>query len=90
MLFRSSNATKEARSREAIAVGRELSQAYRENLVGTMAPVLFEEREGGYYTGHTPNYVKVYVEGAELHNQIRLVELTALHEEGMFGVLKEE
>lgn len=64
------NAVKEARSRAAIAVAEEMSHAYREALVGTIQSVLFESLEDGLFTGHTPNYVKVYVPGEGLHNQV--------------------
>ena len=79
------NATKEQRSREAIAVAEEMSQAYREALIGTVQQVLFEETEGGFFTGHAPNYVKVYAEGTDLHNQVVPVEITGLHAEGVLG-----
>ena len=79
------NAVKEERSRAAIAVAEEMSRAYRESLVGTVQAVLFEEPEGEFYTGHAPNYVKVYVEGEALHNRIRDVEITGLYKDGVMG-----
>ena len=82
------NATKEARSREAIAVATEMSKAYRENLVGTTHEVLFEETEDGYAVGHAPNYVKFYVETPEdLHNQLRTVTVTEVYQDGVLGSL---
>ena len=83
------NAVKEARSRAAIAVGEEMSRAYREGLAGTTHAVLFEEPEGDYYTGHAPNYVKVYVKGEDLHNQIRDVTITEVFQDGVIGVITE-
>ena len=79
------NATKEARSRAAIAVAEEMNRAYRESLIGTTQEVLFEEPEGDFYTGHAPNYIKVYVQGEDLHNQLRSVHITALHKDGVLG-----
>ena len=79
------NETKENRSRAAIAVAEEMSVAYRENLVGTVHAVLFEERDGQFYTGHAPNYVKVYACGENLHNQIRDVRITGLYRDGVAG-----
>ena len=79
------NAVKEARSRAAIAVAEEMSRTYRENLIGTTQRVLFEEPEGEYYTGHAPNYVKVYVTGDGLHNQIRDVRITGVYKDGVLG-----
>ena len=80
-----SNAVKEARSRAAIAVAQEMSRAYRGNLIGTTQSVLFEEPEDGYYTGHAPNYVKVYVQGDDLHNEIRDVTITGVYKDGVLG-----
>ena len=79
------NATKEQRSRKAIAVGQEMSLAYRQALVGSAQQVLFEEPEGEFFTGHAPNYVKVYVRGEDLHNEIRSVRITTVHADGVLG-----
>ena len=79
------NATKEARSRAAIAVGAEMSLAYRQELIGSVQQVLFEEQEGEYFAGHAPNYMKVYVRGEGLHNEIRPVRITAIHADGVRG-----
>ncbi len=88
MPMQHSNATKEQRSHEAIALAEALSRSYREKLVGSVQQVLFEEPEGEFYTGHAPNYVKVYVHGDDLHNQIRPVKITGLHPEGLTGHLQ--
>ena len=82
-----SNAVKEDRSRKAIAVAEEMSRSYRQNLVGTTVSVLFEEKDGAYYTGHTPNYIKVYVEGNDLHNKVCPVTVTELYADGVIGRL---
>ena len=79
------NATKEARSRAAIAVAAEMSLAYRESLIGTVQRVLFEETDGEYYTGHAPNYVKVYARGENLHNEVRDVTVTKVYRDGVLG-----
>ena len=79
------NATKEARSKAAIAVAEKMSIAYREKLIGTSHAVLFEEAEGEFFTGHAPNYIKVYVRGENLHNEIRTVRLTEVYKDGMIG-----
>ena len=82
------NDTKEARSRAAIAVAEEMSRRYRENLIGTCHAVLFEEKDGNYFTGHCPNYVKVYVPEENLHNCIRNVEITGVYKDGVLGILR--
>ena len=82
------NDIKECRSRAAIAVAEEMSRAYRESLIGTTQEVLFEEPDGDYFIGHAPNYVKVYVRGDGLHNQIRQVRITAVYADGVTGVIE--
>ena len=83
-----SNAVKEERSRRAIAVAAEMSRQFRESLIGSTQQVLFEEAEGEYFTGHAPNYVKVYVQGDDLHNQIRNVTITGIYKDGVLGVIE--
>ena len=84
-----SNAVKEDRSRRAIAVAGEMSRAYREALMGQTLEVLFEERDGVFYTGHAPNYVKIYADGRELHNEIRNVRITEVYKDGVMGEIVE-
>ena len=81
------NATKETRSRAAIEVAEQMSRAYRENLIGSVQQVLFEEPEKGCFAGHAPNYIKVYVRGDALHNAVRAVRITGLCREGVEGEL---
>ena len=79
------NATKEARSKAAIAVAEEMSRAYREALIGTTQEVLCEEQDGPYFVGHAPNYVKIYGEGRALHNEIRTVTVVGLYKDGVLA-----
>ncbi len=81
------NAVKEARSKEAIAVAEEMRSAFCRSLRGSTQAVLFEERAGAYFTGHTPNYMKVYAKGEDLHNQIREVKLQEPFQDGMIGTI---
>ena len=83
-----SNAVKEERSRRAMAVAEEMSLAYRQGLIGSVQQVLFEEREDGMYTGHAPNYVKIYGPGEDLHNQIRGVRIEKIYRDGLLGRLE--
>ena len=61
-------AEKARRSAAAIEAAAALARNYRQAMAGSVVPVLFEQPEGEHFTGHAPNYVKVYVSGAELHN----------------------
>ena len=82
------NETKEKRSRQAIAVAEKMNLAYRQNLLGKQAKVLFEEEVKGLWTGHTPNYIKVYVKGQNLHNKEHTVNLTCLYADGIYGEIE--
>ena len=82
------NAVKEARSQAAIAVADVMRREYLDALAGTSQQVLFEEPEDAYFTGHTPNYIKVYVNGDALHNQIRTVTLKEPFRDGMLGEIR--
>jgi tRNA A37 methylthiotransferase MiaB len=82
-----SNAVKESRSKAAIAVAREMELAFLQDLVDSVQNVLFEETEDGFYTGHAPNYVKVYVRGEDLHNKILPVRITGFRKDGLLGEL---
>ena len=82
-----SNDTKEKRSATAIAVADAMKKAYLASQVASVQEVLFEEMDGPYCTGHTPNYCKVYVKADNLRNQTRDVKITGLHKDGLFGQL---
>jgi len=81
------NAVKEARSRAAIAVAEEMSLRYRRDLMGSVQQVLFEERDGQFFTGHAPNYLKVYTKAEDLHNRICAVKIIGVHADGVTGDL---
>jgi len=77
------NSVKEERSHQAIEVAEAMSRQFRQTMVGSRQQVLFEQPEGGYFTGYTPNYVKVYVEGVNLHNQLKDVVITEVFQDGV-------
>ena len=80
-----SNAVKAQRSHAATEIADRMAKAYRQALVGQTLQVLFEEPEGAFFVGHAPNYVKVYVTGEKLHNQIHNIRITELHADGVLG-----
>ena len=77
------NATKEARSRAAIAIAEQMNLAYRESLLGSVQEVLFEETDGAYFVGHAMNYTKVYAKGENLHNTVKQVKITEVYKDGV-------
>ena len=83
------NAVKSERSRRAIAIAEEMTERYRASLVGTVQKVLFEEPSEGCFTGHAPNYVRVYAVGQDLHNEVRTVRITGVYKDGVLGEILE-
>ena len=80
-----SNATKDRRSQQAIGIARQMNLRYREQLVGSVQQVLFEEESDGFFTGHAPNYIRVYAPGQDLHNTVASVKITQVYEDGVLG-----
>jgi len=67
-------------------VASEVAQGLLQERVGSLVDVLCEQREEGWWTGHSAEYFKVYVDSREhLHNQIRRVRVLGLRKEGVFG-----
>ena len=81
------NDIKETRSRGAIAVAAKMNLQYRQNLLGSVQDILFEESDGEFFTGHAPNYVKFYVRGEALHNTVRQVRALEIFRDGILGEL---
>ena len=79
------NATKEARSRRAIAVAEQMNTAYRQQLTGQTLEVLFEETTDGYDVGHAPNYMKIYVLATGRHNQVLPVKILQPYRDGLLA-----
>ncbi|MBE0600674.1 MAG: tRNA (N(6)-L-threonylcarbamoyladenosine(37)-C(2))-methylthiotransferase MtaB [Firmicutes bacterium] len=76
---------KDERVQKLIAAGEELSAAYRRRMLGSIQPVLIEEKlRGGLYAGYTPQYVPVVCEQGKIGEIIPL-RLSALTKEGMRG-----
>ena len=84
------NAVKEERSRRAIAIASEMTSTYRAQMAGTVQQVLFEETVDGFATGHAPNYVRVYAEGGDLHNQVKTVRILEPFRDGVLGQIVEK
>ena len=78
-------AEKEARARRAAAVAEELRAAWLERWVGETLTVLFEEEKEGLWRGHAPNYTEVFAPGEGLHNVIKEVKITRIHQDGLNG-----
>ena len=79
------NTVKEDRSRRAIAVADKMREEFLQSMIGTEQEVLFEEEQKGYFVGHCPNYMKVYLKGEDLHNQVRKVIVEKIYADGLLA-----
>ena len=78
-------AVKEERAARAAAVAEQMRQSYLAGCVGCTYPVLFEQPKDGRYAGHAPNYTNVEVDGENLHNEVRAVEITGVEGDILIG-----
>lgn len=75
--------TKNARRQKMLALARASRESFCQKFIGKTMDVLWEQAEGGVWTGLTDNYLKVYAESREyLSNQIRPVKLTDIYQDG--------
>ena len=81
------NETKAERAKKARHLADKLERDYLESFMGETVEVLFEEASGGLWQGYTPQYVLVQAPGENLHNQRKLVQITALHGQNLYGTL---
>ena len=79
------NAVKQARAAEAIAVAGVCEDCYLTDLIGTVQEVLFEQEEDAYFTGHAPNYAKVFLAEHGLHNQVIRCRIVSRFRDGVLA-----
>ena len=73
---------KEQRSKILITLSNENQKEYNVSLIGKKVEVLFEDKDGEYYKGHTQNYILVKYKTDEiLDNILRDVEITNAYTE---------
>ena len=73
---------KEERSKKLLELSRNNELAFNQKYLGQEVEVLFEEREGKYFKGHTTNYILVYKETDEdLENKMLKVTIEKLDEQ---------
>ena len=78
-------AVKAERAARAGQTAAHLREAFDRALVGTVQEVLFEQREGEYFTGHAPSGVKVCVREEMAQNELRPVRIDAVLPDGVLG-----
>ena len=81
---------KEARSRAMIKLTTECEQKFLQSQVGLSCPLLFEQFDGEYWQGYTPNYTPVKVKcDRDLHGQVIKVKLTQVDGNSCLGEIED-
>jgi len=78
---------KRERARIAAAVAEEMAHSFRLALVGKTVDVLFERKRGGYWTGHSGNYVEVAAKNGGARNSVCCVRITDVKDGLVRGLL---
>jgi threonylcarbamoyladenosine tRNA methylthiotransferase MtaB len=84
------SSVKAERSAKMIKASEESEAEFGEKFIGETLPVLFEQRNGDYYEGHTSNYINVWVKTEnELKNTIKNVIIESYKNEKAYGKIIE-
>jgi threonylcarbamoyladenosine tRNA methylthiotransferase MtaB len=90
---------KKERMARLLALGEELSLAFRRSQEGTTRPVLWESRRPAESTapegaetwyGHTDNYIPVYANAREAAGRVTPAQLGRVYHDGMWGSIPQE
>ena len=76
---------KEIRSRKLIELSLKQQIEYNESYIEKKVNVLFEDKDGEYFQGHTDNYILVKVKDEVLANQIYNIEIIKKENEYLIG-----
>lgn len=71
----------------AAAVAMKMAYGFRKSMVGKTVEVLFERERGGYWTGHSGNYIEVSVKNGGERNSVRPVRITNVENGYVWGEL---
>lgn len=79
---------KEERSKILLKLSDENEEMYNSKYVGKTVEVLFEEKDGDYYKGHTTNYIEVYAKGENLEKLICSVKVSESSNNHLVGIIE--
>lgn len=76
----------EERSRKLIELSEKNMESYNEKYIGQEVEVLFEEKQGEYWVGHTRNYMIVKIKSNDfLENVVKIVKIIENNKEILLG-----
>ena len=79
---------KDIRSKKLIELSDRNEEEYCKKYIGTVVPILFEEKQGEYYKGHTANYIMVKVKSKmDIAGKILNVKVTSVDNLELVGEL---
>ena len=76
---------KEARAAQAASLAAAMGRTYLEGCVGEVYEVLWEQRVGGLWQGHAPNYALVSLRGEAARNETAPTRVTGVGEGCLLG-----
>ena len=76
---------KEERSKTLLQLSDENEKMYNSKYIGKQVEVLFEDKDGEFYKGHTTNYIEVFAKGDNLENKIVTVMVNESNKENLVG-----
>jgi len=81
---------KSARGEEMRALAKSLEQQFLQSQIGKTIPVLFESntKNANTWQGHTSNYCQVKVQGTNLANTLKYVQVTGITGNTLTGTIK--
>lgn len=79
---------KEIRSKRLIELSNKNENEYLKSYINKQIEVLFEEKDGKYYKGHTSNYIMVKVKTSkDISNKIKSVTIKDVKDLNLIGEL---
>lgn len=77
----------EQRSKIIMKLSDEMQNEYNQKYLGKTVKVLFEEKEGEYYKGHTTNYMMIYMRSEEKReNEIKDIYIDKIENDRIIGI----
>ena len=76
---------RKARAQTLTASARQITDKFINAQIGKTYSVLTEQTAGGFVTGYTENYIKMYLPRTTPLNKVLTVKITAPHSDGATG-----
>lgn len=78
---------KKERTQKLLSLSNELEKEYNSKFIGKILEIITEEKYGEYIIGHTSNYLKVYIKGDYMLNNIYKVKLEKVDNNNLYGTV---